>query len=149
LRDVQEVFELRLILEPAAARLAAGKADIRALKELDAVCRASYRTDDPDSALRFLEANRAFHVSIAELSGNRRLADQIGRLLDEMTRMLQLGLGGRDRTGEMAHEHRALIDALARQDGGAAEAVVREQILAAREMVLGVLMHSRVELEVA
>lgn len=149
LRDVQDVFELRLILEPAAARLAAGQADITALRKLDAVCRASYRPEDPDSALAFLEANRAFHVSVAALSGNRRLTDQIGQLLDEMTRMLLLGLGGRDRTGEMAHEHRTLIEALAVKDGVAAERIVREQIEAARDMVLGVLLRSRADLEVA
>lgn len=62
LRDVKDVFELRLILEPAAARLAAGQADIAALRRLDEVCAASYRPEDPDSALAFLEANRAFHV---------------------------------------------------------------------------------------
>ncbi len=149
LRDVAEVFELRLILEPAAAKLAAGKADIAELRRLDAVCEAGYRPGDPDSALAFLDANREFHVSVAALSGNRRLADQIGRLLDEMARMLLLGLGGRDRTGEMAHEHRALIDALAAKDGARAEKIVRQQIEAARQMVLGALVRNRSELEVA
>jgi len=149
LRDVAEVFELRLILEPAAARLAADKADIAALKRLDAVCEAGYRPGEPETALAFLDANREFHVSVAALSGNRRLADQIGRLLDEMTRMLLLGLFGRDRTGEMAHEHRALIEALAAKDGARAETIVREQIEAARRMVMGALVAGRAELEVA
>jgi DNA-binding GntR family transcriptional regulator len=149
LRDVGEVFELRLVLEPAAARLAAGKADIAELRRLDAVCEAGYRPGDAESALAFLDANRAFHVSVASLSGNRRLAEQVGRLLDEMTRMLLLGLAGRDRTGEMAHEHRALIEALAAKDGARAEKIVREQIEAARRMVLGALVKGRSELEVA
>lgn len=149
LHDVQDVFELRLILEPAAAKLAAGKADIAALEALDAVCAASYRPEDPDSALAFLEANCAFHVSVAALSGNRWLTAQVERLLDEMTRMLLLGLGGRDRTGEMAHEHRALIDALAARDGTRAETIVREQIEAARDMVLKMLLQRRIGLEVA
>ena len=138
-RDIHEVFALRLLLEPEAARLAAGKVDEAALNKLDCVCRAGYRPDDPDSALKFLSANRDFHVSIAELSGNARMARQIGRLLDESTRMLVLGLGRRDRTGEMAHEHKALIEALARGRADDAALIMVDQITASRDMVLAAL----------
>ena len=44
---------------------------------------------------RFLEANKEFHVAIAQASGNARLAHAIAQLLDEMTRLLHLGLGFR------------------------------------------------------
>jgi len=140
LRDVREVFELRLILEPAAAGLAAGRVDEARLRALDRIVGAGYRPGDAAGTLAFLEANREFHCAIAELSGNERLARQIGRLLDEMTRMLLLGLGGRDRTGEMAHEHRALIDALAAGDSAQSERITREQIEASRKMVLAALI---------
>ncbi|MCW3473991.1 GntR family transcriptional regulator [Limobrevibacterium gyesilva] len=138
-RDIHEVFDLRLILEPEAARRAAGKGDPARLRQLDAVCQQGHRPDDPDSALRFLCANRAFHVTVAELAGNQRLARQVGRLLDESTRMLVLGLSQRDRSGEMAHEHRALIAALAEGDGPRAAAIMHEQVSASRDMVLAAL----------
>ncbi|MFC7689239.1 GntR family transcriptional regulator [Paeniroseomonas aquatica] len=142
-RDIHEVFDLRLLLEPEAARRAAASAQDRAAaaapERLDAVCRAGYRPEDPASALGFLEANRAFHVAVAELSGNARLARQIGRLLDESTRMLVLGLRRRDRSGEMAHEHRALTAALAAGDAAGAAALMREQVAASRAMVLAAL----------
>jgi len=138
-RDIHEVFDLRLLLEPEAARRAAGRIDTTALGRLDAVCAAGYRPGDPDSALGFLDANRAFHVAVAELSGNARLARQIGRLLDESTRMLVLGLSRRDRSGEMAHEHRALTEALAAGDPVAAAAIMQEQVAASRAMVLAAL----------
>ena len=143
IRDIHEVFDLRLLLEPEAARRAAGRppagVDAAALGQLDAVCAAGYRPEDPASALGFLEANRAFHVAIAGLSGNARLARQIGRLLDESTRMLVLGLRRRDRSGEMAHEHRALTAALARGEAEAAAALMRDQVAASRAMVLAAL----------
>lgn len=138
-RDIHEVFDLRLLLEPEAARRAAGRVDAEKLHELDAVCAAGHRPGDPDSALRFLEANRGFHVAVAELSGNTRLARQIGRLLDESTRMLVLGLQRRDRSGEMAHEHRELIEAMALGDGTDAARLMREQVEASRDMVLSAL----------
>lgn len=139
IRDIHEVFDLRLLLEPEAARRAAGRVDADALRRLDAVCAAGYRPDDADSALGFLDANRAFHVAVADLSGNGRLARQIGRLLDESTRMLVLGLKRRDRTGEMAHEHAALIEALALGRADAAAALMHEQVAASRAMVLDAL----------
>jgi DNA-binding GntR family transcriptional regulator len=138
-RDIHEVFDLRMILEPEAARRAAGGGSVAGLARLDAVCDQGYTPEDADSARRFLAANRAFHVAIAELSGNQRLARQIGRLLDESARMLVLGLSVRDRSGEMAHEHGALIAALAARDGERASAIMREQVAASRDMVLAAL----------
>ncbi|HSO05962.1 MAG TPA: GntR family transcriptional regulator [Pelomicrobium sp.] len=142
LRDIEDVFELRLLLEPATARLAAGRVDARRLKALDEVCRAGYTPDDPESRLRFLNANREFHVAVALATANQRLANASAQLLDEMTRMLLLGLGLRNRSLEMQHEHRSLIKALANGDGAAAERICREQIEAAREMVLRAVVSS-------
>lgn len=76
-RDIHEVFDLRLLLEPEAARRAAGHVDAAALHRLDAVCQAGHDPEDADSARRFLGANRAFHVAVAELAGNARLARQL------------------------------------------------------------------------
>ena len=141
-RDIHDVFELRLMLEPVAARMAAGKVDAQHLQALDEVCRAGYQPGDQKSTSRFLDANKAFHVAIAQATGNARLAGAIEQLLDEMTRLLHLGLGLRNRSQEMQQEHRALVKALSRGDGGTAERICREQIEAARSMVLSAILTS-------
>jgi DNA-binding GntR family transcriptional regulator len=142
LKDIHDVFELRLMLEPAAARMAAGKVDAQRLRALDEVSRSGYAPGDPRSISRFLEASMAFQVAIARATGNARLADAIEQLLDEMTRLLHLGLGLRDRSQELSREHRALVKALARGDGDMAERICREQIEAARSMVLSAILTS-------
>ena len=149
LKDIQDVFELRLMLEPAAARMAAGRVDAQRLRTLDEVCRAGYQSGDVKSISRFLDANKAFHVAIAQATGNSRLADAIEKLLDEMTRLLHLGLGLRNRSQEMQHEHRTLMKALVRGDGGTAERICRDQIEAARNMVLSAILTSRSALNLA
>jgi DNA-binding GntR family transcriptional regulator len=149
LKDIQDVFELRLMLEPRAARLAAGRVDAKRLRLLDEICRAGYQPGEPKSTARFLEANKDFHVAIAQASGNARLAHALSQLLDEMTRLLHLGLGIRNRTQEMQHEHRTLVRALVRGDGATAEKICREQIEAAREMVLKAMLNSDTMLNVA
>jgi DNA-binding GntR family transcriptional regulator len=142
LKDVHDVFELRLMLEPAAARMAAGRMNAERLRRLDEGCRAGYEPGDARSTSRFLEAHKAFHVEIARSAGNARLANAIEHLLDEMTRLLHLGLGLRDHSQELAREHRALVKALARGDGAAAERLCRERIEAARSMVLSAILTS-------
>ena len=143
LRDIHDVFELRLMLEPEAARMAAGKVDAQRLRALDEACRAGYQPGDAKSTSRFLDSNKAFHVEIARATGNERLADAVEQLLDEMTRLLHLGLGLRNRSQEMLREHRSLVKALARGDGDTAERICREQIEAARSMVLSAILTSR------
>jgi DNA-binding GntR family transcriptional regulator len=139
IRDIHEVFDLRLLLEPEAAHRAAGHANLDRLRHLDDVCAQGYNPTDSDSALDFLAVNREFHVAVGEFAGNRRLARQIGRLLDESTRMLVLGLSTRDRSGEMAHEHRALVQAMADHNALEAARIMREQVTASRDMVLSAL----------
>lgn len=139
-RDIHEVFGLRALIEPEAARLAAGRVDAAALERLDAVCRCGYDPGDAESALAFLEANTAFHVAVAELAGNRRLARTLARLLDEAARMLVLGLSARDRTGEMRTEHGTLIAALVAGDGCAAAEAAAAEIAASRAMVMQALL---------
>jgi DNA-binding GntR family transcriptional regulator len=142
LKDIHDVFELRLMLEPAAARMAAGKVDAQRLRALDEACRAGYQPRDARSTSRYLEANKAFHVEIARAAGNTRLAEAVEQLLDEMTRLLHLGLGPRNRSQEMQREHRTLVKALERGDSGTAERICREQIEAARGMVLSAILSS-------
>ncbi len=142
LRDIQDVFELRLMLEPAVARMAAGRVDAQRLHTLDEACRAGYQSGDARSISRFLDANKAFHVAVAQAAGNARLAHAIEQLLDEMTRLLHLGLGLRNHSKEMQHGHRTLVKALERGDGATAERICREQIETARNMVLSAILAS-------
>lgn len=149
LKDIHDVFELRLMLEPAAANMAAGKVDVQRLRVLDEACRQGYQASDVKSITRFLEANKALHVAIAQATGNGRLAGMVAQLLDQMTRLLHLGLGLRNRSQEVQHEHRALVKALTRGDGETAQRISREEIEAARGMVLSAIMTSNTVMNLA
>jgi DNA-binding GntR family transcriptional regulator len=142
LRQVQELFGLRLIVEPAAVQLAAGKVDAADLRRLDELCHVGYAIDDPAGAASFLRANHEFHATVAAASGNRRLTQVVERLLDESDRVYHLGLRLRSRQEEMRHRHDELVDALVAGDGEAARRLAVEQILAAQRMVLDALLSS-------
>jgi DNA-binding GntR family transcriptional regulator len=109
----------------------------------DDACATGYERGDATSTARFLEANKAFHVTIAQATGNTRLASAIEHLLDEMTRLLHLGLGLRKGPHEAHFEHKSLIKALVRGDGELAERICREQIEASRHMIVSAVLTSR------
>ena len=148
IRDVQELFALRLMLEPQAAQAAAGRIDADRLRRFDAVCRAGYQPGDRDSERAFLKANCEFHMAIVRASGNRRLTALVQNLMDDMERLLHVGLALRNRSQEIQHEHASLVDALATGDGAAAARITAEQIEDSRRMVMDGLMSSPALLEV-
>ncbi len=142
LRDVNELFELRMILELGAIRLAAGRVDEASLRHLDSICSQGYKPGDRESEARFLAANSEFHLVIATATGNERLVSFLAQTLSEMERLFHFGLAARNRTDEMRSEHKALMEALIAGDAERAEAVTREQIVTSKAMVMDALLTS-------
>ena len=99
LRDVLEIYDLRLLLEPPAAEAAAARMEPGELKRLQAL--AEPDVDDLDA---FLSANHAIHLAIADAAGNRRTARILERLLDDSERARRVAL----RAGAASHGVRAL-----------------------------------------
>lgn len=148
LRDVHEVFRMRLLLEPEAAALAAGNIGAKELAALDAACAKRYDPAQRRSVTAFLAANRELHLRVATASGNGRLARAIAGLLSEAERASHLALyaGAGEGGSRIFHEHAELIDALVRPDPETARTLMHRAIasfhqeltttLLARETVL-------------
>ena len=136
LRDVEEVFALRLALEPLAAQLAAGHVDRAELEALEQACR--HRTDAAmrDQIDQFLDANRRFHMAIAEASGNRRLCRMLSELMDEMSRLVALGFGAENERPNIEQDHLKLIDHLVAGEAEAAAQVARHHVETFRTMTI-------------
>ncbi|MCC6804755.1 MAG: GntR family transcriptional regulator [Anaerolineae bacterium] len=112
IRDVQEAFHLREILETDATRLATLQISEVEIDDLE-----SRKMGVPP----YLNPayNREFHHIIASASGNQRLARLIDQLLDEMGRILAY-----DPYIDNPHdpaEHQRIIDALRDRDSQAAQ----------------------------
>ena len=133
-REVDEIFELRGLLEGWAAREAAGRIAAGEIAELRALD-VSVSSQDPESFNRSLRANRTFHLRIAEIAGNCLMTELLGNLLDRVHRMLHMGLIAAAHGGDMVDDHLCLIDALEAHDARTAERVSRRQIKQARSMI--------------
>lgn len=139
-KDIQDIFALRLIIEGASAEMAAQSITEEELLYLEGM-HCTYVSGDIDSYRQFLKENREFHCTVALATRNKWLAEEVGRLLDQMQRLLFLRLDLRDRADEMVEEHRQLVAALRRRDGALARKTMMDAIENAREAVLEAIMH--------
>lgn len=145
IKDIRDIFDLRLILELAAAERACqdpSAAFIAHLKDLAAV---RYRLEDPESHVEFLRANRAFHLALAEAAGNQRLVAQLEILLIDMDRLFHLGLRLRDSSEEMAREHQEVVAALENRDVEAIQTAITDQILASRDRIMEAILEGELQ----
>jgi DNA-binding GntR family transcriptional regulator len=140
LKDVEDLYDLRLILEQSAVRMAIQRATDEQLAQIQEKASFTYKFKNRLSYLQFLEHNISFHVSIALASRNRKLAEMLANVLNEMTRIFNLGLDLRDSAEEMRNEHIVLAAALARRDIQQAEQIVQDQIVLSRQRVVEMLV---------
>ncbi len=133
-KEVDEIFELRGLIETWTAKAAASKTtgdDIVYLKSLD----FSVTAGDADSFRRSLRANHLFHLRIAEIAGNDLMTELLSSLLDKTHRILHMGLISAVQAGDLVDDHVNLIAALEERDCRTAERVARKQVQAARSMI--------------
>ncbi len=133
LDDVREVFQVRLAVEPLAARLAAEvmpREEIHRLIELHSAPRES--TDE------FPTGDRELHRSIARHCGNRRLGSFLESLMDETTRILHMS---NPAALALGHEHHLrILQAMEARDGATAEQIMREHILTLQRSLISQLL---------
>ena len=130
---------MRLIIEGASAELAAQNITDEELNRLEQI-QHDYVVGDTDSYRRYLEANREFHYGLACATRNQRLAKIVGNLLDQMQRLIFLGLDLDDYADNMVEHHPNVIAALKKRDGAEARRIMVEGIEKTRDAVLASIM---------
>ena len=120
--QIDDLFAVRLLLEPYAARAAAARmseADMIALaRHVETMEPATYALNYDDYADRDAE----LHDIIARGSGNAIIHDALGRLHSHL-HIFRLKSSS-EVTTEASREHDAIVKALMRRDGDAAEAAM-------------------------
>lgn len=147
LKMVRDLFDLRLVVEPAIIESACGRVDRARLQLLNARCTEGYIPGDQASEARFMAANHAFHLEIAHAGGNDRMTRLLAEIMDEMTRMLHLAFVLRERPDEFRAEHAELIEALADNDPTVARDITLKHIRSVRAMTIdGIMTHTNLNL---
>jgi DNA-binding GntR family transcriptional regulator len=121
LKDVQDIYGLRMILEPKAAEMAAAAGLAPAdLERLRKISQSSYEVASHAQLVEFISANRAFNLTIASAAGNSRLLATITGLQDLTLRVLYVGIRSLNVSAWFQSVHSQIVDALAARDGARA-----------------------------
>jgi DNA-binding GntR family transcriptional regulator len=114
IRDVEALFDLRLVISPACAAGAA-RADEVAVHTLERLRVDPVVGRDEE---QFLEYNRAFHCAIADICGNARLAAVEYDSTEQLYRLIRLSLRHlkNESVSPSIREHNAIIDAIQAHD---------------------------------
>ena len=146
-RDVEELYEIREILECHCARKAAQSSNPSLLKVLETSLESMLELEraiakgqeflDQDATLMQRTCDLEFHKELIAAAGNSKLEKIVGEshlhaqlfsVLDEQMRVSSLR--------DAVSFHRRLLDAVRRQDPDAAEAAMREHMRCAKSQAL-------------
>jgi DNA-binding GntR family transcriptional regulator len=137
--QIEQLFELRLLIEPAGAAMAArglGAQSRAVLGRLHAEMSGLPNKSLPAYS-EFARKDAEFHAVIGQASGNEFLADALTRLRTHV-HIFRLVFHIRVTTEAIA-EHTELLAALERGDAAGSKKSMREHILASRSRVLTLL----------
>jgi DNA-binding GntR family transcriptional regulator len=130
-RDIHEIFDVRLQLDPYAGQLAAETATDAQLRAIQSLVPPAKHTGPGDP----LEQNRNFHRAIYTCSGNQLLADTLDSLWDKTDRYRRILLdmdGGTD-----PHPtHSVIAEALARRAGAEVCDLIRRHVQAKHDFIM-------------
>jgi DNA-binding GntR family transcriptional regulator len=136
---IEQIFLVRHLLEPYAARLAASHAkskDIRRLEEMIAALRGNLDSPDP---VDYLEPDRELRRSIFALSRNQQLVDCIGRYENHLNLVAALTLRDPAIRRIGLEVDAPIVKAIAAHDTDSAEAAVHRQLEAGKQALMDVL----------
>jgi DNA-binding GntR family transcriptional regulator len=131
--DIDALFELRLLIEPQSAALAARRASEETLRELTVLAEELEQAAKGNELAyaQFAEGDAKLHHLIATASGNRFIAETIQGLHVHLH--IFRFLYNTNSTEKAVTEHAALIAALLARDPAGAEKAMREHLLASQQ----------------
>ena len=134
--DLDEVMEMRLLLEPYIAARAAERSTADGVAALRAALAREVEAVPLRSPQRFAAANHDFRALLVAMAGNRRLAETASRFDSQLQTLRRATLEDSANRETVVRHHRALVAAIAKRDAAGAERAMRELMDRARVAVL-------------
>ncbi|SEM03471.1 FadR/GntR family transcriptional regulator [Xaviernesmea oryzae] len=133
---VSAILEARRTIEPVAAELAAARASVQEIADLDAAWQRM--RDGEGDLLAFTEADVAFHAGLLKASHNRVFSELSGVIEAALRFSLKLSNAAVATHEEALDVHRQLVEALRLRDGAAARQCSQRMLdLAERDLTGG------------
>ena len=134
LEEANEIYEVRAALDGLIGRLAAERIRPGALARLREIVRRMHAVGRVRNADAYFPLNLEFHDVLADAAGNRALAANYRRIVNELNLYRRETLTRHaDAIPISTKDHEAIVDAIARGDAPLAERLMREHVMNSRE----------------
>jgi DNA-binding GntR family transcriptional regulator len=134
--DLDDMYELRALLESHAAQLAADRISQPQLATLRRSCERFEQLTLGDDVSAIVAENMLFHDTILDAAGSDRLRAMVRTVVAVPLVYRAYVWFSSDEKRSSEQHHRRLVAALAANDGAAAAVVMREHLLEARAVLL-------------
>ncbi|MEJ2013371.1 MAG: GntR family transcriptional regulator [Anaerolineales bacterium] len=132
--DLEQLSEVRLLLEAYAARLASERATGDDLAVLEAL-RAEQAAIPADDAQRLFDLDHRFHLAVAAAARNRYLSRALEQFFGLSQRLWYMVLPGLTGLGEAVETHLELLEAIRAGEGDRAAEIMRAHVAGFYEQV--------------
>ena len=127
-KEIDEIFQIRLIIEPAIIELLQNKIDYKKRAYLDKLYENQKKTK---TKKEFILADREFHMTFAEWTENLQLIEMVKGLNDRIYMVGHKAINSKDskREEESLEEHYKIIQALKNNLNGSLQNFVKSHYL--------------------
>lgn len=136
-RDIQEIFDARLVFETALFKLAVKNITPAEIDVLEAFNDIRVDVHNPASIDLYLQGNIDFHLGIAAAARNSRLYQLYEGLLGEAQRLIYLDFKNNNILGTWHTSHGHVIEALRQHDEARGISAIEEMIANGKRRMLG------------
>ena len=127
-KDIAHLLEMRRLLETETAGLAAQRADIDALSELEAQYIKMHEAYNASDFRAFLDTDLNFHLSIARCSGNPIFYRLLQTSRKVIANISGSGMMTIDELREVSEEHSDIYDAIIKKDAKLAREMMQTHL---------------------
>jgi DNA-binding GntR family transcriptional regulator len=147
--QVHHMYDIRAVIEGLACRRAAETNAERAARQGPALIEAGRKAVASGALPKMIAADMRFHEFIYALSGNPLVAPAMATHWHATQRVMGEVLLRDEQPRDIWDQHEAMLDAIARGDGDAAEAMARQHIEQAAEFMVARLRREAAQAPVA
>jgi len=135
-RDVEEIFELRRVIELAAIEKVAKSNPPCELSKLKRCLDDQRKAATKKDFTAFMKADREFHAGFCHLANNQRLVAIIENVRDLVHFMGMQGLSAKGRAEVVIKEHARVLEAVAERDSAKARKAMESHLDMSEQAVL-------------
>lgn len=146
--DVVDLYQVRLALESAAARLAAQSASIPQIEALRAAFEVlATQAADGATTADLIEEKNHFYGALIDASGNPIIGEMLSNVQARIAQLRYITLASTDRVPHMMAELRAVVKAVSEADIAGAETAAAAHVDSAAQIALRHIAHLQISPE--